>query len=50
MLPAEIFADLAQTAEAAGVRQLVVGAVVRHEDQVLLLKRPETDFMGRNAC
>ena len=46
MLPAEFFADLARTAEAAGVRQLVVGAVVRHDDQVLLLKRPETDFMG----
>lgn len=46
MLPAEFFADLAQAAEAAGVRQLVVGAVVRHDDHVLLLKRPESDFMG----
>lgn len=46
MLPAELFADLAQTAVAAGVGQLVVGAVVRHDNRVLLLKRPETDFMG----
>lgn len=46
VLPAEFFADLAQTAEAAGIRQLVVGAVIRHDDRVLLLKRPETDFMG----
>ena len=35
-------------AEAAddGVRHLVVGAVIRHEDGVLLLRRPEGDFMG----
>jgi 8-oxo-dGTP diphosphatase len=46
MLPAELFADLAQTAVAAGVRQLVVGAVVRHDDRVLLLERPQMDFMG----
>jgi 8-oxo-dGTP diphosphatase len=46
MLPAEFFADLAQAAEAAGVRQLVVGAVVQHDDRILLLKRPQTDFMG----
>lgn len=36
------------TAEAGvdGVQQLVVGAVVEHEDEVLLLQRPEDDFMG----
>jgi 8-oxo-dGTP diphosphatase len=35
-------------AEAAddGVQQLVVGAVIRHGDGVLLLRRPEDDFMG----
>jgi 8-oxo-dGTP diphosphatase len=36
------------TAEAArdDVQQLVVGAVVQHDSKVLLLKRPENDFMG----
>lgn len=36
------------TAEAAadGVQQLVVGAVVEHDGRVLLLRRPEDDFMG----
>ncbi|MBB5912789.1 8-oxo-dGTP diphosphatase [Nocardia transvalensis] len=36
------------TAEAAndGIQQLVVGAVVRHCGKVLLLQRPEDDFMG----
>ncbi|WP_067904746.1 NUDIX hydrolase [Nocardia vaccinii] len=29
-----------------GVQQLVVGAVVRHDGKVLLLQRPEDDFMG----
>jgi 8-oxo-dGTP diphosphatase len=29
-----------------GVQQLVVGAVVRHDGKVLLLQRPEHDFMG----
>ncbi|ASO21298.1 8-oxo-dGTP diphosphatase [Actinoalloteichus hoggarensis] len=35
-------------AEAArdSVQQLVVGAVVQHDDKVLLLQRPEEDFMG----
>lgn len=29
-----------------GVQQLVVGAVVQHDGKVLLLQRPEHDFMG----
>lgn len=29
-----------------GVQQLVVGAVVQHDGRVLLLQRPEHDFMG----
>ncbi|WP_067885232.1 NUDIX domain-containing protein [Nocardia vaccinii] len=29
-----------------GVQQLVVGAVVQHSNRVLLLQRPEDDFMG----
>lgn len=29
-----------------GVRQLVVGAVIQHDGNILLLKRPEDDFMG----
>lgn len=46
MLPAEVFADFVQRAAADGIQQLVVGAVVQHGNDVLLLKRPETDFMG----
>ncbi|WP_322780934.1 NUDIX hydrolase [Frankia sp. Cas4] len=37
---------LAAEAEADGVQQFVVGAVVQHDDKVLLLQRPEDDFMG----
>lgn len=33
-------------AERDGVQQLVVGAVVQHDGKVLLLQRPEDDFMG----
>ncbi|MBI1759301.1 MAG: NUDIX domain-containing protein [Actinobacteria bacterium] len=33
-------------AEGDGVQQFVVGAVVEHDDKVLLLQRPEDDFMG----
>ncbi|MFF0458663.1 NUDIX hydrolase [Nocardia africana] len=29
-----------------GVQQVVVGAVVQHDGKVLLLQRPEHDFMG----
>ncbi|MDT5032849.1 MAG: 8-oxo-dGTP diphosphatase [Actinoplanes sp.] len=29
-----------------GIQQLVVGAVVGHDGQVLLLQRPQEDFMG----
>lgn len=46
VLPAEVFADLVRCAAADGIQQLVVGAVVQHDDDVLLLKRPEADFMG----
>ena len=46
MLPAEAFAELTRTAEADGIQQLVVGAVIRHGSDVLLLKRPADDFMG----
>lgn len=38
--------ELVSAAEQDNIQQLVVGAVVRHEDRVLLLKRPEDDFMG----
>ncbi|WP_322759071.1 NUDIX hydrolase [Frankia sp. Cr2] len=37
---------LAAEAEEDGVQQFVVGAVVQHDDKVLLLQRPEDDFMG----
>jgi 8-oxo-dGTP diphosphatase len=46
VLPAEVFVDLVRCAAADGIQQLVVGAVVQHDNDVLLLKRPETDFMG----
>lgn len=37
---------LTTDAECDGVQQLVVGAVVQHDGKVLLLKRPDDDFMG----
>lgn len=46
MVDRESFKQLTIEAESDGVRQLVVGAVVRHEDKILLLRRPEDDFMG----
>jgi 8-oxo-dGTP diphosphatase len=33
-------------AQRDGVQQFVVGAVVQHDGKVLLLQRPEDDFMG----
>lgn len=41
-----LLAELTAEAERDGVRQFVVGAVVHHGGKVLLLKRPEDDFMG----
>ncbi|MGI5216899.1 NUDIX hydrolase [Nocardia sp. CA-290969] len=38
--------DLTTQAERDGVQQLVVGAVVEHNERVLLLRRPGNDFMG----
>ncbi|MBF6185114.1 MULTISPECIES: NUDIX domain-containing protein [Nocardia] len=38
--------DLTTTAHRDGVQQLVVGAVIEHQDRVLLLRRPGNDFMG----
>jgi 8-oxo-dGTP pyrophosphatase MutT (NUDIX family) len=46
VLPADAFAELTRTAAADGIQQLVVGAVIRHGSDVLLLKRPADDFMG----
>lgn len=40
------YAKLIQEAAADGIQQLVVGAVVHRDALVLILKRPETDFMG----
>ena len=37
---------LTNDAQEDGVQQLVVGAIVHHDDKVLLLKRPQDDFMG----
>ena len=38
--------NLVALADAEGVEQCVVGAIVHYEGAVLLLKRPEADFMG----
>ncbi|RLK58778.1 NUDIX hydrolase [Actinokineospora cianjurensis] len=46
MIDTQLLIDLVSTAEADGVQQLVVGAVIIHEERVLLLKRPGDDFMG----
>jgi 8-oxo-dGTP diphosphatase len=46
VLPDEAFASLTRLAAAESVQQLVVGGIVQHEGAILLLKRPEADFMG----
>jgi 8-oxo-dGTP diphosphatase len=38
--------QLATTARADGVQQFIVGAAVQHGDKILLLKRPDDEFMG----
>lgn len=46
MIDASLFNQLGAEAERDGVQQLVVGAIVKHTGKVLLLQRPEDDFMG----
>ncbi|WP_028663301.1 NUDIX hydrolase [Saccharomonospora halophila] len=41
-----LISRLTAEAELDGVQQLVVGGVVQHDGKVLLLQRPEGDFMG----
>jgi 8-oxo-dGTP diphosphatase len=41
-----LFTELADEARGDGVHQLVVGAVIANDGHVLLLRRPQTDFMG----
>jgi 8-oxo-dGTP diphosphatase len=41
-----LFTQLASEARSDGVHQLVVGAVIANSDKVLLLRRPQSDFMG----
>lgn len=41
-----LFTQLAKEARSDGAHQLVVGAVIVSDGQVLLLRRPQTDFMG----
>jgi len=43
---ASLLEELNAEAERDGVQQLVVGAVVQHDGKVLLLQRPDDDFMG----
>ncbi|MBX7266625.1 NUDIX domain-containing protein [Micromonospora sp. Llam7] len=43
---ASLLDSLNAEAERDGVQQLVVGAVVQHDGKVLLLQRPDDDFMG----
>jgi|SRR5699024_1567346 len=46
MAHVSLLEDLAAEAERDGVQQYVVGAVVQHEGKVLLLQRPQDDFMA----
>ncbi|SNR74241.1 8-oxo-dGTP diphosphatase [Haloechinothrix alba] len=46
MVDETLLARLTAEADLDGVAQLVVGAVVQHCGMVLLLQRPEDDFMG----
>lgn len=46
MIDASVLVQLTTQAASDGVQQLVVGAIIQHEDKVLLLKRPNDDFMG----
>ena len=46
MIDASFLEQLSVEAERDGVQQFVVGAVVQRDDKVLLLQRPENDFMG----
>jgi 8-oxo-dGTP diphosphatase len=41
-----LLSALVEQAGRDGIAQLVVGAVIVHDQQVLLLKRPADDFMG----
>lgn len=46
MVHASLFQEIIAQAESDEVQQLVVGAVVQYDGRVLLLKRPDDDFMG----
>ena len=46
MIDSALLERLVKEAEADGVVQLVVGAVVEDDGKVLLLKRPADDFIG----
>lgn len=46
MTQGPLLEQLNAEAERDSVNQLVVGAVVQHDGRVLLLQRPENDFMG----
>jgi 8-oxo-dGTP diphosphatase len=46
MFSAATLDELVSNAKDDGVQQLVVGAIGREGDKVLLVKRPEADFMG----
>ncbi|MCR6484026.1 NUDIX domain-containing protein [Amycolatopsis sp. OK19-0408] len=46
MVDSTLLTQLASEASVAGIQQFVVGAVVQSQGEVLLLRRPEDDFMG----
>ncbi|SNQ47522.1 putative nudix hydrolase [Frankia canadensis] len=46
MMDASLLEEITAQAESDEVQQLVVGAVVQYDGKVLLLKRPDDDFMG----
>ncbi|MGH3383907.1 MAG: NUDIX domain-containing protein [Nocardioidaceae bacterium] len=46
MVDSKLLEILVARADADGIQQLVVGGVVQQENTVLLLRRPDSDFMG----
>lgn len=46
MVNASLLEQLTTSAEDDGVQQFVVGGIVRDAEKVLLLQRPDDDFMG----
>lgn len=46
MLPSDTYAQLVHEAEADGIQQIAVGAVIQRDGRVLILRRSADDFVG----